>query len=268
MTEIIDNIRKIYLFGKSCEKLSPFIEFFSETSDDLTALQISEDRFTVQMFASWTPTIWVNLGSPYRIETPYNISLIEKNQDVLLLRNATVTRHNYLTDHIFTVKFFPGGMEAITGVNQCFLKDKIVPVSLVLPEPLIQSLKQPITFTERKGLLENYFLACLQRRKEPVDHYMKMVTDSIDFYNDSRMVYNTSQVAEKMFISSKSINRYFAKVVGTTPKKYFSILRARKALSAYNSNARVFDPGEYGYYDMSHFYKEAIHFTGRSMRLQ
>jgi len=69
-------------------------------------------------------------------------------------------------------------------------------------------------------------------------------------------------MAEKMFVSSKTINRYFNRVVGLPPKNYFSILRARNALTAYVNHKQEFTPYDFGYYDMSHFYKEVVNFTG------
>jgi len=52
-------------------------------------------------------------------------------------------------------------------------------------------------------------------------------------------------------------------VVGVSPKRYFSVLRARTALIQYVADAIQFDPGRFGYYDMSHFYKDAFNFTGQ-----
>jgi len=72
-------------------------------------------------------------------------------------------------------------------------------------------------------------------------------------------------MAEKMFVTSKTINRYFNKVVGTSPKNYFSIMRARVALTAYVNQKDVFIPYDFGYYDMSHFYKDVVKFTGQKL---
>jgi methylphosphotriester-DNA--protein-cysteine methyltransferase len=57
-------------------------------------------------------------------------------------------------------------------------------------------------------------------------------------------------------------NRYFHRVVGTSPKHYFSVLRARTTLSAFVANREDFVPFEYGYYDRSHFDKDIRKFTG------
>jgi len=97
------------------------------------------------------------------------------------------------------------------------------------------------------------------------DHYLQFVADCIENYDAAGMQINTSQMAEKMFVTSKTINRYFNKVVGTSPKNYFSIMRTRVALTAYVNQKEVFTPYDFGYYDMSHFYKDVVKFTGQKL---
>ena len=267
MTEIFDDIRQIYRFAYPGGRLSEFIEFFSESSFGKTNLVTKGEDFTVKMFPSWTPTIWINLGSPYTLTLGSKVHRIQDDKDVLVLRDTNAVRHNHASDHIFTIKFFPGGLEAILGINQVRLAGKVLDASSVVPQTLIRRMKKQHGFEKKTRMAEEYFLLQLQKQK-PADHYIKFVRDSIDMYDASGMRYNTSEVAEKMFLTSRTINRYFNSVVGTSPKKYFSILRARKALSSYLSAKPCFDPAEFGYYDMSHFYKEAAGFTGQRIALQ
>ena len=79
------------------------------------------------------------------------------------------------------------------------------------------------------------------------------------------MPLNTGEMAEKMFVSSKTINRYFNRVVGISPKSYFSVMRARMALTQYVNHKSNFTPYDFGYCDMSHFYKEVVRFTGKKL---
>jgi len=267
MTELFDDIRQIYRFAFPCGRLSEYIEFFSESSFEKTNQVTKGENFTVKMFPSWTPTIWINLGSPYTLTLGCKVYRIDGYKDVLVLRDSNAVRHNYTSDHIFTIKFFPGGLEAILGVNQVRLIGKVLDAYSVIPQALIRQVKMQNSFDGRTKLVEEYFLLRLQKQK-PADHYIHFVRDSIDMYDSSGMRYNTSEVAEKIFLTSKTINRYFNSVVGTSPKKYFSILRARKALSSYLSAKASFDPAQFGYYDMSHFYKEAARFTGQRLALQ
>ena len=262
MVEIFDDIRKIYKFSPPCEELKNYIEFFSESSAEKTALHIPTEKFTVKMFESWTPTIWFNLGTPYQLTIKNKSYAVKTNEDILLLRNTIVTRHVLHTDHIFTVKFFPGGIEAVLGFNQVTLVNQIINLSAIIPKTVIESIKVAASFEERIILLQNYFIIRLQRSRQK-DHYIKIVQDVIANCESGNFLLNTTQSAEKIFVTSKTINRYFNNVVGIGPKKYFSVFRARTALTAYNANKGTFFPSKFGYYDMSHFYKAIKKFTGR-----
>lgn len=264
MTEIFDNIRKLYNFYVPGHELANYIEFFSESSAAETYRHVTSNRFTVKMFPSWTPTMYINLGEPYQLSIGDEYYQIQKTTDVLILRNTIVERHNLPTDHIFTIKFFPGGLEALLGINQVQLVDRVVNLETVLPLTLIQRLKRLADFNERIELLEQFFLRQYQARKKP-DHYRTFVADTLGTFESSGLVLNTSQLADRMFVTSKTINRYFHRVVGTSPKQYLSTVRARAALSGYVADKDHFSPYDYGYYDMSHFYKDVVKLTGRKL---
>ena len=125
-------------------------------------------------------------------------------------------------------------------------------------------IKQPISFEERIELMQQYLLNAY-RKNNNKDHYLNMVSDAIGEYRATGMELNTSAVAERLFISSKTINRYFHRVIGIPPKNYFSVLRARTGLTEFIKNKNSFVPFNYGYYDMSHFYKDVLKFTGQKL---
>jgi len=261
MVEIFDNIRKIYNFSQPCIELSNYIEFFSESCFEETQKQVGNNCFTVKMFPSWTPTIYINLGTPYNLVTGNTASGISSNDDVLILRNNIVERQNLPHDHIFTIKFYPGALQVLLGIDQkCFI-DKITPAGNVIPPALLHKVKQAQGFGERVQMLQTFFLSKLQYAKHK-SHYLQLVQDAIGLYTDGSMQQNNAQLAQRMFTTSKTINRYFNNVVGTTPKNYFTIVRARHALTGYVAGKPQFDPSGYGYYDMSHFYKDVVKFTG------
>ncbi|MGN8069645.1 helix-turn-helix domain-containing protein [Mucilaginibacter sp. SG564] len=264
MVEIFQDIRKIYMFSRPCEELLPHIEFYSQSVLDHSAQDIKHEFSTVKMFPSWTPTFYINLGSPYYIDLKNTRHYVKGDEDILILRNEDVTRHKLPADNIFTVKFNPGGLEAILGLNQVWVMDKIIPLHQVLPWQLLQKIKQPISFEERVQIVQSYLLAAYHQLNNQ-DHYVKMVNDSIGEYRAAGMQLNTSQVAEKLFITSKTINRYFNRVIGISPKNYFSILRGRIALTSFMKDKENFIPMDYGYYDLSHFHKDIVNFTGQRL---
>jgi len=262
MVEIFQNIRKLYTFQQPCEELADHIEFFSESSIEATQQHVSGKNFSVKMFASWTPTFYINLGSPYEIQVGNKHHFIAADEDILILRNSIVERYNTPTDNIFTVKFYPGSLEAVLDIKQPLLADKVISVKKILPAKLLKKIKQPVTFNERVELIADFFRSNLRK---PNDYYLKFVKDAIDNFSETGLQASNADLAERMFTTSKTINRYFNQVIGTSPKNYFSIMRARTALTGYVNNKPDFIPYDYGYYDMSHFYKDVVKFTGQKL---
>jgi AraC-like DNA-binding protein len=267
MVEIFQNIRKIYEFSTPCEELVNYIEFYSQSVLDSSVQHIKDEFSSVKMFPSWTPTFYINLGTPYYIDLKNSRYHVKKEEDVLILRNGDVTRHKLPTDNIFTVKFNPGGLETILGLNQVPVIDRIIDLNHILPLQLLKKIKQPISFEERVEIIESYLLETYVKRGNQ-DHYVRIVNDCIGEYQAAGMQLNTSKVAERLFITSKTINRYFNRVIGTSPKNHFSILRGRNALTAFINNREKFIPLDYGYYDLSHFHKDIINFTGQRLTRQ
>lgn len=267
MIEIFDNIRKIYQFHPPCDELAPYIEFFSESSPDATRYYIGNNPFTVKMFPGWTPTFWFNLGAAYYLNTTSNRYFISPGEDVLLVRDCTVERYNLPADHIFSIKFFPGGLEAILGIDQSRMKNQVINLRQILPVDLIMQIRTVLRFEDRMHLLQDYFLSQLIKRKKR-DHYLKFINDTIVCYEATGMLYNVNELAARQFTTSKTINRYFNQVIGISPKNYFSIIRARTALTAFVADKKAFLPTDFGYYDMSHFHKEMTNFTGKKLTLQ
>lgn len=262
MTELFDNIRGIYDFSPPCEELQPYIEFFSESSRERTASLAARKDFVVEMFPSWTPTFWINLGVLYRLTTGHGSFLIPADSDILVLRDSIMTRHNRPADHLFSVKFFPGGLEAVLGISQTKFIGAVVSLNQILPAGLIARVKTVTSFQQRKTLLEDFFRTSLSRRPKK-DHYSQLVRDSVGFYENAGMHPNTTELAGRHFVHSRTINRYFHHVIGLAPKKYFTIVRARTALASFLAHRQQFVPEDFGYYDRSHFYKAVRQFTGR-----
>ncbi len=212
MKEIFEPIRQHYVFSQPCEELADYVDFFSESI-------VNDEHFTVEMFPSWTPTMYLNLGSPYRISLDGATFQVGGSSDVAVLRDCATVRHNSPGDRIFTIKFHPGGLGPVLGISQVGLKGKLVSLHQLLPEVFISALKLAGSFEERKLLAEQYLTAGLGSVGS--DHYQSLVADIVEGYRNSSMHYNVSELAERYFLTSKTVNRYFHRVIGTSPKDYF-----------------------------------------------
>ncbi len=267
MVEIFDNIRKLYQFRTPCEELADYIEFFSETSLDATNQYITSEEFTVKLFPSYTPTIWINLGSPYHLKNGNKEFFINAGTDILLLRSDIVERTNRRSDNIFTIKFHHGGFEAVFGIEQRKIGTDVINTNTVLSPGILFKLKNLGCFEERTKLIQQHFLARLNLKF--ADQYLyKKVLNAVRSYELSDMTYKNKQVAEELTITDRTLYRYFKSLIGISPKNYFSIIRTRTALTSYVANKKAFSPYAYGYYDMSHFRKDVFKFTKLKLSIQ
>src|ERR1700742_3622531 len=196
MIEIFDNIRKIYTFTEACPELADHIEFFSESSIEHTQKYIGSTNFSVKMFPSWTPTFYINLGAPYLITVGQQQHHINAKQDILILRDSIVERFNTPSDNIFTVKFYPGGLEAVLGISQLKCVDRMIDLGAILPAKFIHQIKQPLSFTERCDLVQQFLLSRLKNTHRN-DYYLHFVRDCIENYQSSDIQLNTGEMAEK-----------------------------------------------------------------------
>lgn len=147
------------------------------------------------------------------------------------------------------------------GIDQTKLRSGLVELSELLPYFLIQQMKSAGCFEERISLMEQYLLQTM-RNKKGSDHYLQLVTQTIGCYNENGLKFNVAELSSRTFTSSRTLRRYFERVIGVSPKQYLESIRIRTALPSFLSNRKSFDPVEYGYCDKSHFYRSVIIFTG------
>lgn len=267
MTEIFDDIRKLYLFRAPCPELAEHIEFFSETSLEATSYYIKEDNFSVKLFPSFTPTIWLNMGAPYQLRNDGQVIRVEKSSDILVLRSTTLERKNLPTDNIFTIKFLPMGFEAIFGISQAKIGNGIVKADEILGTDIIQKVKGFQTLKEKSLFLENFLLEKLQKNFQD-KFYLDSIRKSIQLFLQFGMESKLNDLASQLHVSEKTFYRYFQKAIGTNPKDFFLATRCREALSVYKKNKDFFSPYDFGYYDFAHFSKEVKRFTGSNLTSQ
>lgn len=264
MIEIFNDIRRLYRFRQPCPELTSLVEFYSETSDEHARHCIGDQPFTVKLFPSYTPTIWINLGAPYYLQNGNDQHFISADKDILLLRDRIVERKNLPSDNIFTVKFTPGALDIIMGVTQNKLADEIFDANEIIPAALITRMKKQDQFEQRYGLLENFLLERFIRNRKKTPQ-LTPLTKAVNSFVDSGMRLQTEELAQQLFVSSKTFNRYFHSVTGVNPKRFLASIRARTALTAYRRDRNTFSVYDFGYFDPGHFYKDVSRFTGMKL---
>lgn len=110
---------------------------------------------------------------------------------------------------------------------------------------------------ERVGLIEQFLLSRIQPRKNDL-----LVNAAIQQIHLSQGHIRMTDLAEKLYTSKSPLEKRFRQVVGTTPKKFATIIRMKSALITMQSP--IAEPNEHqlGYYDQAHFIHDFKKFTG------
>lgn len=93
----------------------------------------------------------------------------------------------------------------------------------------------------------------------------KLIVEAIKLIYQSKGTIRVKDLNEKLFISQSPFEKRFRKVVGTTPKKFTSIIRFNSVLDNLNETKSLTEICyENNFFDQAHFIKDFKHFTGQT----
>lgn len=91
----------------------------------------------------------------------------------------------------------------------------------------------------------------------------KLIVAAVKLIYQSRGTIRIKELNEKLFISQSPFEKRFRKVVGTTPKKFASIVRFNTVLDKLNETKPLIEICcENNFFDQAHFIKDFKRFTG------
>lgn len=93
----------------------------------------------------------------------------------------------------------------------------------------------------------------------------KLIVEAVKLIFKSKGTIRVKELNEKLFISQSPFEKRFRKVVGTTPKKFTSIIRFNAVLDNLNETKSLTEICyENNFFDQAHFIKNFKHFTGQT----
>ena len=91
----------------------------------------------------------------------------------------------------------------------------------------------------------------------------KLVVEAVKLIYQSKGSIRVKELNEKLFISQSPLEKRFRKVVGTSPKKFASIIRFNTVLNSLDITKSLTEICyENGFFDQAHFIKDFKQFTG------
>ena len=115
-----------------------------------------------------------------------------------------------------------------------------------------------ITDKQRIKIVEQFFLSQLKDIRAD-----KLIVEAVKLIYQSKGTMRVKELNEKLFISQSPFEKRFRKVVGTTPKKFTSIVRFNAVLDNLNETKSLTEICyENNFFDQAHFIKNFKQFTG------
>lgn len=142
--------------------------------------------------------------------------------------------------------------DSIISLDEIFNKDKVHEVE--------EKLASVFTDKQRIKIVEQFLLSELKDIQTD-----KLIVEAVKLIYQSKGTIRIKDLNEKLFISQSPFEKRFRKVVGTSPKKFASIIRFNTVLDSLNGTKSLTEICyEYNFFDQSHFIKDFKQFTGES----
>lgn len=152
---------------------------------------------------------------------------------------------------VFAVRFKPLAIELLENVNLKALLNS----SINLGFDFIGIDK--LAFDNFKDFcrhIEHYLKTRIEKTKAVSDLKIRLFNEIF-----KKEVFNVQELSEKVFWTSRQINRYFNLTFGLSLKEYLNIIRCNQTFKDISKNRLTLQSN---YFDQSHFIKEIKKFTG------
>lgn len=114
------------------------------------------------------------------------------------------------------------------------------------------------TDKQRIKIVEQFLLSQLKNIQTD-----KLISEAVKLIYQYKGNIRIKELNEKLFISQSPLEKRFRKVVGTTPKKFASIIRFNSILNGLNEQKSLIEIcHENNFFDQAHFIKDFKQFTG------
>ena len=238
-----------------CDQLKPYVKSF--------VIQETVEEKTYKVL----PDTGLVIGLQYKGRLSY---LNEGKEIRLSVSGITGLRDSYKifknTPHIGTVLIFFKEAGAVPFFRQPLhelFRESISLDNFMLRSELLlleEALCEAKSDMERIQVTEKFLIS---RMKTTLPD--QLVLTALSIIHRTKGNIRIKELAAELNISQSPLEKRFRQTVGTSPKKFASIVRIKNTIQQYNPENSLTELGyEVGFYDQAHFIKEFKTFTGDS----
>jgi len=238
-----------------CDSLKPYIR--------VLAISESEIANTYKVL----PGTEIVIGFQYRGKLSYS----DNDQDIPLsssgltgLSDRYRIFHNTKNTGTVLVFFKEGAASSFfrQPIHELFRESLSLDNFMLRSELLIleEKLQESKSDKEKIAVIENFLISKLNPGVEDL-----MVMSAISMIYKAKGNIRMNDLAKALHTSQSPLEKRFRQKVGTSPKKFSSLIRFKHSITQHRPDKPLTDLSyEAGYYDQAHFIKEFRNFTGDS----
>lgn len=123
-----------------------------------------------------------------------------------------------------------------------------------------EKLAGAVTDQQRISVIEQFFLSQLKDVRHD-----KLIMEAVKLIHQTKGTIRIRELSQRLMISQSPLEKRFRKLVGTTPKKFASIVRFNSVMEQLNGTRSLMDICfENNFFDQAHFSKDFKVYTGES----
>jgi AraC-like DNA-binding protein len=160
------------------------------------------------------------------------------------------------------VYFTEVGLTYFTSKPANELFNQIISLENIFDKSKINETEEKLSFAktdrQRIHIVEQFLLSQLKDIESD-----KLIIEAVKLIYQSKGTIRIKELNEKLFISQSPFEKRFRKLVGTTPKKFASIVRFNSVLNDLNKIKSLTDICyENNFFDQAHFIRDFKQYTG------
>lgn len=244
------------------QELQPFVKCFWTLDDDTVA----ENPVKQRVLPDGCMEMIFHYGDLYRQYFEDGSSIIQPRSFVFGQITTYIEIAPTGITGLVAARFLPDGLRPFLGIPVSSLANKAVAIGNVFGEKgeqLEDNVVAAIDNQERIKLIESFLLLRLADPKT----INTITKDCVDIIFQSQGKLDIVELAEKLKINRRNMERKFVEVIGMSPKQLSRVVRLQttlKMLDQKNFSSLTSLAYENGYYDQAHFIKDFKEFTGIS----
>lgn len=247
--------QKQYRIALPPKELQQEIDFFWQFNG-YSSLEL-EQSVGEQLFANLSSSLVFNLGSPF-LYYEKNEAIIVDQSSLIAPRTLPIIFEHFAHNQLFGIKLHPAGLSRLLGINARLVDNQIIP--LVDIKPQFRNLEQLLLGNSFEHACSSASQFLWENIQSSTLHKTTLVAQAIQLYQ-TNLEGQVTEISNRLFVSQKTLTRYFKETLGINPKTCFNIIRLRTALKNYVAQKVNFSIYDFGYTDYSHFVKEVKRYT-------